>query len=121
MAYSMDLRRRVVGASEAKEGSMREVAVRFAVDLTTVRDWVKLKRETGDLVARRGGGRVRLMEREGDQVVVVLVAERGDATLPELREQLRERTHLAVSQATMSRALKRLGLTRKKNSLRRRA
>ncbi len=93
---------------------MRELAVRFAVDLTTVRDWVKLKRETGGLAAPR------LMEREGDQVVVVLVAESSDATLPELRERLRERTHLAVSQATMSRALKRLGLTRKKNALRRR-
>jgi transposase len=100
---------------------MRDLADRFAVDLTTVRDWVKLKRETGGLAARHAGGRTRLMEREGDQVVVVLVAESSDATLPELRERLRERTHLAVSQATMSRALKRLGLTRKKNSLRRRA
>jgi transposase len=48
-------------------------------------------------------------------ILTDLVAQTPDATLEELREQMKKKTKVEVSISTISRALKALGLPRKKN------
>ena len=48
-AYGLELRRRIVAAYQNGEGSLREVAERFAVAVVTVRDYLALHRTTGSL------------------------------------------------------------------------
>lgn len=113
--YSLDLRQRVIEAYQAKEGSLRQLAERFKVSLSFVRDLTHRYRETGQLVplAHRGGAKAKL---GGAEVTVVeqLVTAQPDALLSELCERLAEKTEVTVSVATMHRTVVRLGLNYKK-------
>ena len=112
--YSEDLRWRVVSA--VSSGMPREdVAWRFAVSVPTITRWLRLKRETGDLAPKPvpGPPAIKL-----DALVAALpgrLAERADATLEEQCSWWRGVSGVEVSTATMSRALTRLGWTRKKS------
>jgi transposase len=112
----MDLRRRVVEAYEAGEGSYRELGDRFGVDKYTVHRWVVQWRSTGDLApkAYRHGPAGKLDE-SAQRVLRELVTARPDTLISELIEQLASRTGIHISQPTMSRALASLGLRRKKS------
>ena len=61
MAYSADLRRRVVSFIESGETQMR-ASIIFNVCLSTVQSWIQLKKETGDIIPRAytGGARVKV-------------------------------------------------------------
>jgi transposase len=52
--YSMDLRERVVAASEGGE-SMRQAAARFSIGIATAGTWARLKRATGDVRPAKQG------------------------------------------------------------------
>lgn len=113
--YSIDLRQRIVDAYRNGEGSMREIAERFAVVLSTVQNYLSLERATGSVAPRpHGGGRTSKIDGARSQELRAMVDEKNDRTLDELVEQLEQRTRTRVSRPTMCRALKRLGLTRKK-------
>ena len=120
VAYSGDLRRRVVDAYEAKEGSQRQLAQRFKVSLSFVRNLISRYRTNGKIEAKRRGG--YLQPTIGDEhleIIQSLVEEKNDLLLSELCDRLKERTGISVSVTTMHRAVQRLDLRRKKNSLRR--
>ena len=120
--YSTDLRKRVVDAYEALEGSERELAQRFKIDLKTVQNYLNLKRETGSVAPRpHGGGPQPKLDEAGIQQVRTLVAEKNDRTHAEIAKELETRIQVKVSRATVWRALERLGITRKKNAARGRA
>ena len=53
-------------------------------------------------------------------ILTELVAESPDAELEELRGQMKKKTKVEISISTISRALKALGLSRKKNEARER-
>jgi transposase len=55
VAYSEDLRRRVVEAWEGKEGSQRHLAQRFKVSLSFVRNLLRHYRINGQIEAKRRG------------------------------------------------------------------
>ena len=111
-AYSEDLRERVIRAVEA--GRPRdEVAARFEVSVPTIERWVRLRRETGGLARRPVPGAVAVKTAGLLAELPDRVAEHADATLAEQCEWWREVSGWAVSTATMSRALARLGWTRK--------
>ncbi|WP_437605435.1 transposase [Sorangium sp. So ce834] len=113
--YSVDLRQRIVDAYRNGEGSMREIAARFAVVLSTVQEYLSLERSTASVAPRpHGGGRASKIDEAGAQQLRALVDEKNDRTLDELIELLEHRTGARVSRPTMCRALMRLGLTRKK-------
>ena len=114
--YGSDLRTRIVEAYDNQEGSVRDLAERFVVAPNTVQNYLNLRRQTGSLAPHRPGGRGSnpLIDEEGLQEVRRLVAEQPDATESELARQFERRRRVAVSRATMGRALRRLGLTRKK-------
>jgi len=120
--YSQDLRLRIVHAYEHREGSMRQLATRFRVSLSCVRDLLTRYRATGDVAPKpHGGGYPAKLDAAGCDALKTLVHATPDATLQELRTRLSTTHQVRVSHATISRALTKLGLPRKKNVSRRRA
>ena len=113
-ALSLDLRQRLVAAYEAGEGTQAQIAQRFKVGQATVERLIRLQRETGALAPRphRSGPVPRITEADRAEVLATFERE------PDLRQQdLAERFAAAgrpASQSSVSRALRRLGITRKK-------
>ena len=111
--YSEDLRWRVVGAVEG--GMARAEAGRvFVVSLPTIKRWLKRRRETGDLAPRPVPGPPAVKTGPLLAALPARLAAASDATLDEHCAWWREASGVAVSTATMSRAISRLGWTRKK-------
>jgi transposase len=120
--YSKDLRIRVVQAYANHEGSMRQLAARFRLSLSCVRDLLTRYRLTGDVSPKpHGGGYPAKLDATRLALVRTAVEHQPDATLQELCDRLRTTAQLTVSLATMSRGLAKLGLPRKKNLSGRRA
>jgi len=117
-AYSKDLRLRVIAAWQAKEGSQRQLAERFKVSLSYVQRVLSRYRQSAQVEAKRRGATVKPKISPADlEGVRSLVKEQPDVLLEELGIRFAERTGIAVSVPTMHRAVKRLGLRRKKNSV----
>lgn len=113
---SVDLRQRVIAAYEAKEGSVRQLAARFKVSLSFVRDLNRRYRETGAVEPKpHGGGAVAKLGVAQLLMVKALVEAQPDALLEELCERLAQKTGVSVSGATMQRAVQSLKLSVKKN------
>jgi transposase len=113
--YSMDLRERVVRAWDTS-GDAEEVATTFGVSRAWVHRLVQRRRETGS-IAPRQQTKFRSRVLAGQEArLASLIAARPDATLAELREALP--TTAALS--TLWLEIDRLGLSLKKNRLRRR-
>ena len=109
MAYSVDLRERVVAACDAGE-KPEEVGPRFSVCVRTVYYWLSLRKETGEVIPRAGDrGPEPKLAKHSDRLSE-LVRKRPDATLGELRSGLR----VEVGIETIRRALLSLGLSFKK-------
>ncbi len=108
-AYSLDLRERVVRAVDRGEETQQQIAERFGVGTTFIKDLLRLRRETGTLLPKPHGGgmpakytgaALERLERE--------LAKQPDATL----EELRDRTRVKASIMAVARALDRLGVHR---------
>jgi transposase len=108
-AYSMDLRRRVIGACDAGKGT-KAVAATFGVSPAWVRRLKQHRRERGGDIAPRTGGGSRGRKIDRDRLAA-LVAEQPDATLVELRDRL----GVSVTPWAVGKALRELGLTFKKS------
>ena len=87
------------------------------MSLSFVEEVWRRYRETGQYALKvwRPGPVYRLAGQD-DKVREVLTAH-ADATLEEMAEQIYQKTRCKVSQMTMSRTLRRLGITRKKRVL----
>jgi transposase len=113
--HSIDLRQRIVDAYQNREGSVRELAERFAVAPNTVQNYLTRVRTTGNLApSPHGGGMPRKIDQAGEQELVALLEEKSHQTLAELVERMEHRRHVHVSVSTMSRTLERMEITRKK-------
>lgn len=114
--YSRDLREKVLAATKKEESSLR-VGDMFGVSGSWVRK-LRLRVKRGvSLDPQHGGGRERIVTEEHERVVREINKEKPDATLNELRRELKKRTGLAVSEPTMSRTMGRLGLTNKRKTV----
>jgi transposase len=114
-AYSLDLRQRVLAAALRGDRTIPEVAALFGVSTAFVNKMLRLHRTGQDIAPRpHGGGHTPRLQRRHHKLLRAAVARRNDATLRELREHLAARSRVTVSDATVSRALKALGLSRKK-------
>src|SRR5437763_15049015 len=109
--YSPDLRERILETVQRREGSLREIARRFLVSLSFVVRLLQTYRRTGSIPPRphRGGNPAKLGQ-EDLQRLRELVRQQPDATL----EELRQRLGVACRTMAISRALRKLGLPRKK-------
>jgi len=112
--YSADLRERVLLAHEGGEGGATALARRFRLGLSTVYRWLAELRSEGRRAARpMGHGRAPLGGAE--DALRALAAEQNDATLAEYAERLAGRAGVRRGPAALCRALKALGLVRKKS------
>jgi transposase len=114
-AYSSDLRQKIVDLSRQGKGSVRQLAQRFTVSPDFVQRLLQWERETGSVVPKSSprGPKARLDEPH-HLVLIQLVEADNDATLQQLAERLQEATGVRVSGSTISRTLKKIGLSRKK-------
>jgi transposase len=111
-AYSMDLRERVVAACDARDATREQIAARFAVSVSWIRDLLKRRRETGSIAPKaHGGGRAPAFDAAAAARLRRAVKADDDATL----EELAAAAGVACGPSAVHRALKRLGITRKKS------
>ena len=116
-AYSLDLRQKVLAAALRSDRTIGEVAALFGVGTSFVNKLLDLHRTGQDLAPRpHGGGYPARLLPHHEKLLRARVRQHKDATLEELRDHLAERDGLAVSVSTVSRALIRLDLGRKKKS-----
>lgn len=112
---SIDLRQRIIAAYEAKEGSQRQLAERFKVSLSFIRDLRRHQRQTGTIQPKpHGGGTTAKLGKEQLPIVEALVMAQPDALLEELCERFAQQTGVKVSVSTMQRAVCKLKLRVKK-------
>ena len=113
--YPTELRERIVDAVDRQHGTIAEIATTFSVTERYVYKLLKQRHERGDLspLPHGGGARPKLSE-EKKLKVVDLVAAAPDATLAEVRQQIKKRLRVTVSIGTVWNVLNALSLTRKK-------
>jgi transposase len=108
----MDLRQRVVAACDEGTDTRVEIAERFAVSESWIRRLLQRRRETGSIAPKpHGGGQAPAFDPESAARLRQAVAADPDATLVELATA----AGVACSTSATDRALRRLGITRKKS------
>ncbi len=112
-AYSVDLRQRVL---DALEGGMSraQVVETFQVSLPTIKRYLKLRRDTGEIAPKPSPGRPPKISPQQHGALEAQLREQDTATLTEHVRLWRTRQGVSLSISAMSRAIKRLGWTRKK-------
>ncbi len=111
-AYSIDLRQRIVQAYQSGEHTQKEIAELFGVSLSWLESFLKRWRESDSFLPKpHGGGRQAKIRGKTLERLKTLVAKNPDATLEELRRKCRTKGSIM----SVFRALRRLGITRKKS------
>lgn len=119
-AYSLDLRKKIVEAKE-RGTPTAEVARTFGVGTSTVKRYAAAAREGRSLAPKRRPGSKLKMGEAARRFLERDMEERPAATLPERREFLWRVAGVSVSDSTVSRMLRRLGWSRKKDRWERRS
>ncbi len=115
-AYSLDLRQRVL--ADCDRGlSTRAVATKYTVSESWVRRLKQRRRQTGEVAPRQPKAGPKPSWEAYQERLRQAIAATPDATLAELRDQLR----LTVALSTLWRAVAALGLSVKKKSSGRRS
>jgi transposase len=114
-AYSTDLRERIVRVV-ADGQPMREAARRFGVSVSAVKRYVVRQQETGSLQRTPIPGGPRKIGREQEALLRARLQAAPDATVLEHCAWWAEQQGQHVSEATMWRAMRRLGWTHKKRA-----
>jgi transposase len=112
--YSQDLRERVLRAVESSM-PRADIVTTFAVSLATIKRYLKQRRESGHIQPKAIPGRPA---RKGAALQAGLLAQlqaHEDARLEDHCQQWQAEHGVQMSTATMSRAIRRLGWTRKKS------
>src|SRR5438874_11447774 len=100
----MDLRERVVAACDASGATREQIAARFSVSVSWIRDLLRRRRDTGSIAPRpRGGGRAPAFDAEASRRLRDAVRADDDATL----EELAAAAGIVCSPSVVHRALKR--------------
>jgi transposase len=116
MAYSNDLRKRVIAAVEAGGQTLSQVAKTFQVSESTVDKWMQRRRESGSTQARPWAGGKRRALAGCEACIRAAVRRQPDITLQELCEHVAAETGVVANSSMMSRELALLKLPRKKES-----
>jgi len=108
--YSYDLRQKVIQAIKLNGLKVKEASEMFNISRNTIRLWLKRQRETGDFQALPNqplgnGHKITDWQKFAD-----FVATNGDKTQAQMAQLWSDE----ISERTISRALKKMGLTRKK-------
>src|SRR3954447_12025385 len=112
VAYSIDVRERVLAAVDANEQTQLQIAERFSVSARWIRKLIARRAETGEIGPKPNpGGRKHLVQGETAEALRDAIAKDPDATLDELREAI----GFEGCTVTIWRAIGRLKITRKKS------
>jgi transposase len=117
LPISEDLRKRIVKAHVHREGTYHELAERFAVGYATVSRVLRRFRERGSVAPDpHGGGQRPAIRPEQYRELIALVNAKPDRTVDQIRLAWQFETGEKLSRSAMVRALRRAGLTWKKNA-----
>ena len=112
--YSEDLRKKIIEA--LRRGTTKSGAARsFGVSRSSVKRYAKLAEEGRPLAPKRRPGSKPKMDERAKRLLEADLEEHPAATLSERREFLRRVVGLSVSESTVSRMVRRLGWSRKKD------
>ncbi len=112
--YSEDLRKKIVEA--LRRGTAKSEAARsFGVSRSSVKRYAKLAQEGRSLAPKKRPGSRPKMDESARRLLEADLEEHPAATLSERREFLRRVVGLSVSESTVSRMVRRLGWSRKKD------
>jgi transposase len=92
-----------------------EAARTFGVSRSSVKRYAKISDEGRSLVPKKRPGSKPKIDESARRLLEADMQERPSATLSERREYLRRVAGLSVSESTVSRMLRRLGWSRKKD------
>ena len=113
-AYSEDLRKKIIEA--LRRGMTKTEAARtFGVSRSSVKRYAKLAEEGPSLAPKKRPGSKLKMDESARRLLEADMQERPAATLSERREYLGRVCDVSVSESTVSRMLRRLGWSRKKD------
>ena len=119
-AYSVDLRRKIVEA--VSTGTPKaQVARAFGVGLSTVKRYASRAERGEGLTPRKPPGKQRKANATAERLLERDLEERPTATLSQRRELLAGVAGIEVSDSTVSRTLRRMGFSRKKDRWERRS
>jgi transposase len=113
-AYSEDLRKKIVEALNRGTGKS-EAARSFGVSLSSVKRYARMAQEGKPLSPKKRPGSRPKMDESARKLLESDMQKRLAATLPQRREYLQKVAGLKVSDSTVSRMLKRMGWSRKKD------
>jgi transposase len=119
-AYSEDLRKKIVEAVEKRGMPKSEAARTFGVGISSVKRYVATAGARKSLAPKKRPGSKPKLDQGARRLLEVDLEERPAATLPQRREFLGRVAGVEVSESTVSRMLKRLGWSRKKDRWERR-
>jgi len=114
-AYSEDLRKKIVEAALERGATKTQAARSFGVSRSSVKRYAKLAEEGRPLAPKRRPGLRPKLDGVARRLLEEDLQERPAATLRQRCEFLRRVRGVSVSEATVSRALRRLGWSRKKD------
>lgn len=119
-AYSNDLRCKILESYAREEGSLRELAERFAVSHGYTKKIHREQLHTGQMERKPQSryGRVSLVTARVEEELRAEVKKQPDVTLSELQQRLQASRQVQLSPSRWGAVLQRLGLGRKKNSAR---
>ena len=118
--YSVDLRERLLGAIDVGL-SQAEAARLFGVGTSTITRWRQRRAATKAVTPTPRSGRQPTIGADQAGALATQVAQAQDATLADHCATWAQRHGVAVSVATMSRSIRRLGITVKQSPVRGRA
>jgi transposase len=113
-AYSEDLRKKIVEALNRGTGKS-EAARSFGVSLSSVKRYARMAQEGKPLSPKKRPGSRPKMDESARKLLESDMQKRLAATLLQRREYLQKVAGLKVSDSTVSRMLKRMGWSRKKD------
>jgi transposase len=113
---SLDLRERIVKAYEDGAGTYAKVAALFGVGVATISRLLHLQRHQGSLEPKphKSGNRPKLSKNDLEALKMIVSA-KPDLTLLKLKEELSNAIQKDITTSAVSRGLKKLKITRKKN------
>lgn len=117
-AYSNDLRCKILESYERQEGSLRELAERFAVSHGYTKKIHREQLHSGQKERKPQAryGPVGRVTAAVEEQVRAEVRRQPDVTLVELQQRLQASSQVQLSRSRWGAVLQRLGLRRKKNS-----
>ncbi len=119
-AYSEDLRKKIVEAL-GRGATKSEAARAFGISRSSVKRYAKLTEEGRPLAPKRRPGLKPRLDEAARRLLEEDVEQRPAATLRQRREFVRRVAGVWVSESTVSRVLRRLGWSRKKDRWERRS